>query len=247
MSFIIVFCFLVFLAWFAFWLRFVYTFSRKAALKLNTEVIAKKVPHLMFACLKQYAGFKFEGDYSNIDDLPEQYLVISNHQSVLDIVVHMKYYNASKLRFIAKQELENHVPLVSLMLKSASHCMVKRKGSPSQAMKAVDKFAKHVKANDLIPAIFPEGTRSTTGELGTFHAAGFRRFLNTAPMPVAVFALDGGWEISSVTKIAKNLRGGAYKIKLLKVYDAPTNKNEQIQILTEAKELIQAQLDEWRK
>ncbi len=244
---ILVFCCLFLLLCYGFLLRTIYTFSRKKALDFNTKVIVKRIPDLVFACFNKYAGFRFEGDYSNIDELPEQYLMISNHQSILDIIVHMKYYNASRLRFIAKKELERHVPLVSLMLQSANHCLVKRTGSPTQAMKAVDEFARHTKENNLIPVIFPEGTRTKNGELLSFHAAGFRRFLNNAPMPVAVCALDGGWELASIKKIAKNLKDGTYKIKLLKVYDAPKNKAEQLQILTEAKELIQQQLDEWRK
>ena len=57
----------------------------------------------------------------------------------------------------------------------------------------------HVVKNNFIPVIFPEGSRSKDGNLKTFHAAGFRRFLNAAPMPVAVCAVDGGWKISSLT------------------------------------------------
>ncbi len=246
-AFIIVFCCLFAILYYEVLLRMYYIFSKKAALWLNTQVIVRRMPDIIFACLKQYAGFGFAGDYSKINELPEQYLVISNHQSLLDIVVHMKYYNASRLRFIAKKELGRHVPLVSLMLRNAKHCLVDRKGSPAESMKAVDKFANHVKNNNLIPVIFPEGTRSKDGTVRNFHAAGFRRLLNTAPMPVAVYALDGGWEMSSVGRIIKNLRGGSYKIKLLKVYDTPTNKAEQVKILNESRELIQNQLNEWRK
>ncbi len=244
---IIILCCLVFLSWYGILIRLSYVlFGKKKALWLNTEVIVKKAPRILFACFKKYLGFKFEGDYSNIDKIPEQCLLISNHQSILDIVVFMRYYSPSRLRFIAKKELGTAVPLISLMLKTADHCLVSRKGSPSESMKAVDKFAEHVKKNNLLPVIFPEGTRSKTGALGSFHTAGFRRFLNNTPMPVAVFALDGGWNISSVRKITQNLRGASYKIKFLKVYDAPTTKEEQMKILTEAKELIQAQLDSWR-
>lgn len=239
-------CAFTMLSWRAVAIGVCYSVCRKACDWVNSELIVKPAPRLIFAILKQYVGFKFDGDYSFIDKLPNQYLAISNHQSLLDIVVHMHYYNGPRLRFVAKQELGGHVPLVSAMLKSGKHCIVKRTGSPMQAMKTVDKFAAHVTKNNLIPVIFPEGSRSKTGKLGTFHAAGFRRLLNSAPMPVAVFALDGGWKISSLTRVAKNLSNGAYKIKLLKVYDAPKTKEEQLQILEEGKLLIQEQLDKWR-
>lgn len=239
-------CCLVILSWRAMLIGLFHSLYRKGCDWVNSEVIVRPAPRLLFAAFKQYTGFKFEGDYSLIDQLPDQYLVISNHQSLLDIVVHMNYYNGTRLRFVAKEELGHNVPLVSPMLKSGKHCLVKRTGSPTQAMKAVDKFADHVVKNNLIPVIFPEGSRSKDGQLKTFHAAGFRRLLNAAPMPVAVCAVDGGWRISSLIKLAKNLRGGAYRVKLLKVYDAPTTKEEQVKILEEGKALIQAQLDEWR-
>ena len=71
--------------------------------------------------------------------------------------------------------------------------------------------------NDWIPVIFPEGTRSKDGSVGTFHAAGFRRFVDRCPLPVGVFAIDGGWRISKLGDMRKTLRGGRYRIKLLKV------------------------------
>lgn len=239
-------CIIFLLSWRAILIGVTYSVYRRACDWVNSYVIVKPAPRLVFAVFKQYVKFAYKGDYSYIDQLPNQYLAISNHQSILDIVVHMRYYNGTRLRFFAKQELAKHIPLVSAMLKSGKHCIVKRTGSPMQAMRVVDKFAEHVAKNNLIPVIFPEGTRSKTGKLGTFHAAGFRRFLNNKPMPVAVFALDGGWRISSVSKIAQNLSNGAYRIKLLKVFDAPTTKEEQVKILEEGRALIQAQLDEWR-
>ncbi len=239
-------CCFVMLAWRAVVIGFCYSVYRKACDWVNSEVIVKPAPRLVFAVLKQFVNFRFKGDYGLTGQLPEQYLAISNHQSLLDIVVHMRYYNGPRLRFVAKKELGNHVPLVSAMLKSGKHCLVQRTGSPTQAMKAVDKFAEHVRKNNLIPVIFPEGSRSKDGNLGTFHAAGFRRLLNASPMPVAVFALDGGWKISSIRRIAQNLKDGEYKIKLLKIYEAPKTKEEQLKILEEGKVLIQEQLDKWR-
>ena len=101
--------------------------------------------------------------------------------------------------------------------------------------------------NNWIPILFPEGTRSKNGEVGTFHSAGFRRFLSKAPMPVVVAAVDGGWNISSITRLATNLRGGAYRVKVLKIYPTPTTKEAQLKVLEEGKALIQEQLKVWRQ
>lgn len=238
-------CCIVTVSGWAFLNRIAYTFYRPWCEKINAH-ISTVIAHRLFAIFSTYLNFRFVGDYSLVPSLPEQYMLLSNHQSLLDIVVYMNYLGGKRLRFVAKKELATGVPLVSVMLKSDSHCLVQRKGSPSQAMQAMDTFADRVRKNNWIPVLFPEGTRSRTGNVGTFHSAGFRRFISKAPMPVVIAALDGGWKISSIHRLATNLSGGAYRVKVLKVYPAPTSKEEQLKILDEGKALIQEQLAIWR-
>lgn len=238
-------CVLVALMGFVFLNRIAYALYRPLCKKINAH-IATVIAHRVFAIFSTYAHFRFIGDYSLVPTLPDQYLIISNHQSLLDIVVFMNYLDGKRLRFVAKKELADYVPLVSVMLKSDQHCLVQRSGSPSKAMQAVDSFAERVKKNNWLPVIFPEGTRSRTGAVGTFYSAGFRRFLSKAPMPVAVAALDGGWEIASFSQITTKLKGHTYRAKILKVYPYPATKEEQLNLLQEGKALIEAQLEAWR-
>lgn len=213
--------------------------------KMNRFVTVSQSRRL-FALFSSGLGFRFAGEGNLLSELPRQYLIMSNHQSLLDIPLFMRFLDANRLRFVAKEELARHIPLVSTMLKANQHCLVKRSGSPSRAMRAMDIFAERAVEHDWIPVIFPEGTRSVDGTLGTFHAAGFRRLLDKAPMPVAVCAVEGGWKISTLVGMAKNLSGGRYRVKVLKIYPAPANKAEQLLILEEGKELIARQLAEWR-
>ena len=124
--------------------------------------------------------------------------------------------------------------------------MIPRRGSPMVAMKTMEAFSKRVIARNQIPIIFPEGTRSRDGKVGKFYSAGFRKIAETVKLPVAVVALDGGWKISSLDGIARNLYKGAYRVKVLKVYDAPQTKEDEARILEEGRELIVKQLEEWR-
>ena len=215
-----------------------------------TEHISVNAPREIFACLKMYANFRFEPDFSIVKDLPEHFLVICNHQSLLDIVVFFAYFRympGMPVRFISKKTLGGHVPLVSVMLKAGGHCIINREGGPTQMMKTLDTFSERVSKNKWIVVLFPEGTRTKTGNVGTFHAAGFRRLINNLKLPVAAFALDGGWQIRDLRKIISNLHSGSYKLKGLKVYPFPENKEEQIAVLDDAKACIENQLVEWRK
>jgi len=225
--------------------QILYVIDTRLCRKLNKHVVTVEVFRL-FSIFSTYLHFRFSGENNLINELPDQYLIVSNHQSLLDIPLFMRFLDGTRLRFVAKSELGRNVPLVSVMLKSDQHCLVDRRGSPSRAMKTLDIFADRVIKNNWIPVVFPEGTRSRDGNTGTFHAAGFRRVLDKAPMPVVVCALDGAWKISSLLGLAKNLRGGLYRVKVLKIFPVPLNKIDQLKILEEAKVIIQKQLDEWR-
>ena len=174
-------------------------------------------------------------------------MIISNHQSLIDIPCYMNFLRDKELRFVAKDNLSRHIPLVSEMLRSQEHCMVPRRGSPMVAMKTMETFSKKVTANGWIPVLFPEGTRTRDGNVGKFYSAGFRKLCETTNLPVVVCALDGGYQIREIRTIMTNLKNGSYRVKILKIYDAPSTKEEQALILEESRNMIQNQLDEWRK
>lgn len=223
-----------------------YPVSKAACVRVSDYIVSVCAPRI-FAMFALYKHFRFIGYPDRKNELPEQFLLVSNHQSLLDIPLYMKFLRGRALRFVAKAELSRYVPVVSEMLRAHEHCMISRTGNAACAMSALDSFADRVSARRQIPVIFPEGTRSRDGRLGAFYAAGARRLLTRAPMPVAVCALEGGYRIASLRGIARNLRNGSYRVKILKIYPTPRNKEEQAHILEEGKALIQAQLDAWRQ
>jgi len=225
--------------------RIAYVLNRRLSLAFNKWVVHAQ-PRRLFALFNTYFGLRFAGDYSNNYMLPEQYLIVSNHQSLLDIPLYMRFMEPERLRFVAKAELGRGIPAISLVLRSDKHCLIKRSGGPSSAMREIDRFAERVRDNNWIPVIFPEGTRSKDGKLGTFYAAGFRRFQDNLPLPVAVCAVDGRWNVSSLAGTSKKLRGCKYRVKVVAVYPAPHTKAEQMHILEEGKEKISKQLESWR-
>ncbi len=244
LSFITLVCLLGALAFPTFMLCITYPISHKWAL-FWSNYITTHTDRVVFAILRYYRGFNCLEDKESQKDLPEQFLVISNHQSLLDIVLYLHFFGGLRTRFVAKDAL-GKAPMVGKMLKSQEHCMIPRKGGVSVAMRHLEQFGKRVLERKEIPVIFPEGTRSKDGSLGSFYAAGFRRLEETVKLPVAVCALDGGWKLSHLKTIMKNLNKGAYRTKVLKLYPAPQTKEDEKLILEESRGLIQKQLDAWR-
>ena len=102
----------------------------------------------------------------------ENYVVISNHQSLLDVVILMAYL-PKRIVFFAKKELSK-VPILSYDLKNMEHVLVDREKKSSallQLEKMNDRLDKKLNA-----FIFPEWTRSNNGDIqpfkrGAFHLA----------------------------------------------------------------------------
>ena len=225
---------------------FAYPVSKKLSLRISDYIVNVCAPRL-FAILKKYRNFNFWGYNETKKDLPENFIVISNHQSLLDIPLFMKFFHGKPVRFVAKDTLGRHIPLVSEMLRSHDHCMIPRKGGAAKAMKTIEDFGKRVVERNQIPVLVPEGTRSKDGTLGTFYSAGFRKLVETTKLPIVVCALDNGYKINDLKHVFENLSKINYKCKVLKVYPYPETKEEQVRVLEEAKELVQRQLDEWRE
>lgn len=224
---------------------FAYPVSHKWSMAIS-DYIVKVCAHRLFSVLHLYKHFNYWGYTETKELLPENFIVISNHQSLLDIPAFFNFFRDRDVRFVAKDTLSRHVPLVSEMLRTQKHCMIPRKAKPMDAMRYLEGFGKQVNEMNQIPLIFPEGSRTRNGDVGKFYSAGLRKLSESSGLPVAVCALDGGWKLRDIRKIMTNLKYGCYRVKVLKVYPNPQTKEECQQILDEGKELIQAQLNEWR-
>ncbi|NTW63349.1 MAG: 1-acyl-sn-glycerol-3-phosphate acyltransferase [Chlorobiaceae bacterium] len=99
----------------------------------------------------------------------QHYLVISNHAGMADIPLLLGTMKLN-LRFVAKEEL-GKIPIFGWALKQAGYIMIRR-GQNRDALKSLLSAAEALKNGHSIH-IFPEGTRSETGELLPFKRGAF--------------------------------------------------------------------------
>ena len=113
------------------------------------------------------------------------YVVVSNHESFVDILLisHLPW----EMKWLSKKELFA-VPVLGWLMRLAKDIPVERgdSGSASAAMQlCAARLAQHVSV-----MIFPEGTRSTTGELLRFKDGAFRLAIE-AQVPILPLAVRG--------------------------------------------------------
>ena len=112
-------------------------------------------------------------------------IVVSNHQSWFDVLALFAAFPAS-LRFVAKEELRS-VPVFGTVIRQCGHIMIDRRNRRS-AIESLSRAARRLSERTLHVVLFPEGTRSPTGELQPFKKGAFVLAIKTQTpvLPVAV-------------------------------------------------------------
>jgi 1-acyl-sn-glycerol-3-phosphate acyltransferase len=226
-------------------IRFNRVFRRKRCLEMTERYGEHAVSHI-FSLFRVYAGFNIDFEDHSGSPLPERFLLLANHQSLLDIPIAMGLLRSRRLRFVAKRELGAGIPLVSVLLKTEGHALIKRTGDAMRAMTAIDRFAKRCRNDNTCPVIFPEGTRSRDGEIGPFHTAGVRRVFEEESLPIVVAAIEGGWRVAKLGDIISNLKGGSYRLRLISVLPPPKGKKETLAAVEKARELVVVAIKDMR-
>lgn len=131
--------------------------------------------------------YEVEG-YENIPDHgPVVYM--PNHQGYADIILLCAILDKFQFGFVAKDKLDR-VPLYGKWINLIRSVMINR-GNPREGLKAIAQGVSYLKKGYSM-LIFPEGTRSQSGEMGEFKA-GAMKLATKAKVPIIPISLDGTW------------------------------------------------------
>ena len=115
----------------------------------------------------------------------ETYVIISNHQSILDILL----LNCLRYRFKWISKIENiKMPVLGWYLRMADYITVDRGDKDSKERMMLEAFDCLKKGISIM--IFPEGTRSPDGEIGFFKRGAFQLAIS-AKVPVLPVLIEG--------------------------------------------------------
>lgn len=104
-------------------------------------------------------------------DLTKPLVVIANHESWFDVFA-IATVIPKRFRFVAKQEL-GRIPIFGQAWKAAGHISINRSDTAS-AVDTLKRAGAVLHADSSAVIIFPEGTRSPTGDLLPFKKGAFR-------------------------------------------------------------------------
>lgn len=138
-------------------------------------------------------------------DVSVPHIIVSNHQSTHEIPPLGWFFRKIHPKFIAKKELGKGIPSVSFNLKYGGSALIDRKDA-RQALSAIGKFAKYLKANNRSGIIFPEGTRSRDGQPKRFSENGLKILTKFAPNAVVVpVTINNSWKLWEYGQFPMNI------------------------------------------
>jgi 1-acyl-sn-glycerol-3-phosphate acyltransferase len=171
------------------------------------------------------------------------YIFVSNHQSMFDIPIFGGILSNHLPRFVSKKSLAKGIPTVSLYLREGGHALIDR-GDRGQALAAIADMGAWCEGRGVGAVIFPEGTRSRDGSLGSWKAAGLEALLESAPdLPIVPTVIDGSWRV-----FANNMMpvpfGTDVRVRVGRPIERSSDEDAEA-ILAECRQFAQATLDEW--
>jgi 1-acyl-sn-glycerol-3-phosphate acyltransferase len=138
-------------------------------------------------------SYKFE----NVKAIPKNVplIIVSNHQSMYDIIAMIWFFRRLHCKFVSKKELGSGIPSVSYNLRHGGSILIDRK-DPKQAIPAIKGLAEYIEKHNRSAVIFPEGTRSKTGVPKEFSQTGLKILCKNAPSAYVVpISINNSWKI----------------------------------------------------
>ncbi|PKP27187.1 MAG: 1-acyl-sn-glycerol-3-phosphate acyltransferase [Bacteroidetes bacterium HGW-Bacteroidetes-2] len=157
----------------------------------------KSVDYMNFFAIGSLRILGTRFDFSVPNNIPKNVplLIVTNHQSMYDIPPIIWSLRRFHPKFVSKKELGKGIPSVSFNLRHGGSVLIDRK-NPAEAVAKMTAFAHYLETNKRSGVIFPEGTRSRTGEPKTFHRKGLQTLINHMPsayiLPITV---NNSWKL----------------------------------------------------
>ncbi len=119
------------------------------------------------------------------ENMRNPYVVVSNHESFVDIL--LISHLPTEMKWMSKIEILR-IPLLGWMMRLARDIPLTREDSGSRSTALTE--SRERLDSKVSVMIFPEGTRSKTGEMGDFHAGAFKLAID-AQVPILPLAVYG--------------------------------------------------------
>jgi 1-acyl-sn-glycerol-3-phosphate acyltransferase len=133
------------------------------------------------------------------------HIIIANHQSMFDIPPLIWHLRQLHPKFISKKELGKGIPGISYNLKYGGSILIDR-DDRSQALEAIAGFGAYLSKFKRSAVIFPEGTRSRTGQPKSFSRNGLKTLFKHCPeAKIVPVSINNSWKLQGFGMFPMNI------------------------------------------
>ena len=144
-------------------------------------------------CALIFSSVKVEGR-ENLEK-NQSYVFAANHTSIYDTFIIYGFIGRS-FKWVMKEEIRK-IPFVGAACKAAGFIFVNRKAM-KQALHSMEEAKKSL-TNGVSVVIFPEGTRTRTGETGKFKRGAFK-IATDMNLPIVPVSISGAFNVWPTTR-----------------------------------------------
>ena len=171
--------------------------------------------------------FRIKVEFKGMEKFPDEpFVLVSNHLSNFDPVVVLSKVRGRKIAFISKPS-NFKIPIAGPYIHLAGFLAIDRENA-MKAMRTLKRAAELVVSEQMIMGIYPEGTRSKTGELLEFKEGAFL-LAKRSNAPVVVITTKG------TNHLGKNMIIKSQKVELevIEIIDKETVQNLRLNELSQ--------------
>ncbi len=122
-------------------------------------------------------------------------IFVANHQGMYDIPPIIWFFRKHHPKFVSKKELGKGIPSISFNLRHGGSVLIDRKNRRESLLK-MSQFADYLKKTKHSAVIFPEGTRSRTGQPKKFQMSGMMMLFKKLPDALVVpITINNSWKL----------------------------------------------------
>ena len=141
-------------------------------------------------------GTRISVRYTQVLPSDRPIIFVANHQNKLDIPGISWYLRRHAPKFVSKIELAKGIPSISYNLRHSGAALIDRSDT-RQSLREIGRLAQLIEQTRSSAVIFPEGTRSTSGEMQPFATGGIKILLKKAPSALVVpVYIHGTWKLN---------------------------------------------------
>lgn len=174
------------------------------------------------------------------------YLIISNHQSLIDIALLFWAFRKTHIKFVMKKELQHWIPNISPATRGAKFAFLDRKAGAKAAEAVMRPFAERLREENVGCVIFPEGTRSRTGDLRKFKVAGVKLLAEELDFEVLVVTIDNTWKAATAKHFVNGVHDLVMRIHIEEPRTVEAFRKDAMSAMNEVRELMRRRLAEFR-